>query len=144
MRQKSILISIVFGSLYILISTVNFLFGVVLFPPVEPDLTEVFWRVLFAGLWLALGLWGSSLFKSKWYLVLLLPPALIMILHGAGAAYLFSMPLSEILHQDKYLYAAMAFVFSGIQLIALTIKAVADARIGKHRSAQQSGRRRVG
>lgn len=108
----------------------------VLFPPVEPDPTEVFWRVLFAGLWLALGLWGSSLIKSKWYLVLLLPPALIMILHGAGAAYLFSVPLSEILHQDKYLYAAMAFVFSGIQLIALTIKAVVHARIRKSKSAQ--------
>lgn len=142
--KQSVLIHIVFGGVYILVSVVNFLFGVVPFPPVEPDLTAVFWRVLFAGLWLALGLWGSALLKSKWSLVLLLPPALIMILHGAGAAYLFSMPLSEILHQDKYLYAAMAFVFSGIQLIALTIKAVADARIGKSMSGQQSSRRRAG
>ena len=64
--KQSVLIHIVFGGVYILVSVVNFLFGVVPFPPVEPDLTAVFWRVLFAGLWLALGLWGSALLKSKW------------------------------------------------------------------------------
>lgn len=130
MTIKRILVNIGCIFLYVFVSLLIFLFGVVPFKPIEPDLVSILWRVLFAGLWIVLGLWGSSRLKSNWSLLLMLPPVLIMILHVAGAVCLFTMPFGELIRQDTCLFATIAFVTSAIQLIVLIIKFVADARRG--------------